>query len=554
MPFKVVVIDDKPLIRQSIVRTIDWDRLDCEVVGQAEDGLEGRMVILEKRPDILITDIKMPGLSGLQLAELMQSVMPHSKTILITGYQEFEYARQAVRVGAHDFIVKPVKNEELFKVIASAASDLQTERQEMRKTERLSEAFRELERSRRSELPLLRSKLVADCLGGAAPKELPAALQRLDIRFSSFALLVARACPVADGGKQAGPSLRPFTTAGEGGRCRVGDIAGRLGVELIEARHGGDTVLVVLFARPLPAREAKWKLHLIGGELRQTARERDGCGCTIAASSVCKSFDELGQAYGEAASLLDASFFRDCDAVLFADEQTPAREAGKLSILEDLEQFNRMLEHAPAEELIAHLEHFLEQIREYSEGRFHSILVVKGLLSEVCLAAARYYFRMTGDEFGIGRGVDRVMEDIYRLSSMKGAYDYLAAFIRDLKVKLAAGGKSYSLMVKKVVDYINGHYAEELSLTSVADRFGLSPSYMSRLVRTETGINFVDLVSKARIEAAKRLLLDPKYKVNEVGEMVGYKEYAYFYQVFKRLEGCSPKEFINRQSGRQENE
>ncbi|MBW7459870.1 response regulator, partial [Paenibacillus sepulcri] len=87
MKKRVVVIDDKPLIRQAIVQTIDWNKLNCTVVGQAEDGIEGKQVILVNKPDILITDIKMPGLSGLDLAELMQSSFPLSKTILITGYQ-----------------------------------------------------------------------------------------------------------------------------------------------------------------------------------------------------------------------------------------------------------------------------------------------------------------------------------------------------------------------------------------------------------------------------------------------------------------------------------
>jgi YesN/AraC family two-component response regulator len=96
------------------------------------------------------------------------------------------------------------------------------------------------------------------------------------------------------------------------------------------------------------------------------------------------------------------------------------------------------------------------------------------------------------------------------------------------------------------MDYINSHFADNISLTSLAEHFGLSPSYLSRLLRMETGINFVDLVAKARIEAAKRLLRDPRHKVNEVGEMVGYKEYAYFYQVFKKVEGVSPKEYKNK--------
>ncbi|WP_420872028.1 helix-turn-helix domain-containing protein [Cohnella rhizosphaerae] len=129
---------------------------------------------------------------------------------------------------------------------------------------------------------------------------------------------------------------------------------------------------------------------------------------------------------------------------------------------------------------------------------------------------------------------------------MKEASEYVAALIRTVKDKLDGGDKDYSLVVKKSIDYINAHFAETISLTSLADHFGLSSGYLSRLLRAETGINFVDLVVKARIEAAKRLLRDPRLKVNEVGEMVGYKEYAYFYQVFKKVEGVSPKEYKNR--------
>ncbi|MNI15822.1 HTH-type transcriptional regulator YesS [compost metagenome] len=131
------------------------------------------------------------------------------------------------------------------------------------------------------------------------------------------------------------------------------------------------------------------------------------------------------------------------------------------------------------------------------------------------------------------------------MTSMLEATSYLGEVIRSIKGKLEQSS-NYSLHVRKVIDYINRHYADNVSLSSVAEHFGLSSSYLSRLVRAEAGVNFVDLLTKARIEAAKRLLKNPKYKVNEVSEKVGYKEYAYFYQVFKKFEGVSPKDYKNK--------
>ncbi|MFK7697583.1 response regulator [Paenibacillus sp. HJGM_3] len=543
MKYKVMVIDDKPLIRQAIVKTMDWEALGCEVVGQAEDGLEGKRLLLELKPDILVTDIKMPGLSGLDLAQVMIETLPQAKTILITGYQDFEYAKRAVRLGVFDFIVKPVNNDELSQVIRSAVAELDSKRTEQENAARIASAFVELERQHSSVIPSLRSKLIGDMiLGTSMESETQESGHRVEILFSRFALLLVRAKEQPKGAAGLTQTkLMPQL------RLRLSERAHRLtakrDLELIESLRHDDLVFVCLFPKVLPPREMRMKLQSFCKEFIDAAALHEQVACCVAVSSVYRSLRELPEAYREASQLMDTSFFRADESVLFPEQGAQAKETVKFSIIQDLEQFNQMLEHKSGEDMIAHMERFLNQISVYSDG---NILVVKGLLSEVCLAAARYYFRVTGDEFGLGKSVDQMLEEVYRLSSMREASAYLAAFIGHIKKKLQGEDKEYSLIVKKVVDYINNHFAENINLTSIADHFGLSPSYLSRLLRTETGINFVDLVSKARIEAAKQLLMDPKNKVNEVGERVGYKEYAYFYQVFKRIEGQSPKEFKNR--------
>ncbi|MFD2331210.1 response regulator [Cohnella sp. GCM10020058] len=544
MKMTVVVIDDKPLILQSIVRTVDWERLNCTVVGQAMDGVEGKRVIDECRPDLLITDIKIPGISGLELAAHMHAALPLSKTILITGYQDFEFAKRALSLGVKEIVVKPIRNDELERVIAQAVDEIAGEREELSRRAEREAAYSRLSERHQSSLPTLRSKLVSELIGGGGPDrdELAKTAAELGVTWSRCAVVVVRSKRASDaargdGSQRIDPRLRDEVAA----LARAA--ADRRDFETIDGGVRDDLALACLFPKPLTPRELRMKLQSFCHDLIELARERRGLSCCMAVSHAYKRLEELGEAFAEASALMETSFFRTEEPVLLPAPDESGTESGRFAIVRDLETFNRMLEQSTAEEMGGHLERFLARVQLYSEG---NIRVAKGLLSEICLAAARYYYRTTGDELGFGKSIDEMLEDVYRLADMKEASEYVAALIRAVKDKLDGGDKDYSLVVKKSIDYINAHFAETISLTSLADHFGLSSGYLSRLLRAETGINFVDLVVKARIEAAKRLLRDPRLKVNEVGEMVGYKEYAYFYQVFKKVEGVSPKEYKNR--------
>ncbi|THF82155.1 response regulator [Cohnella fermenti] len=548
MKLSVVVIDDKPLILQSIVRTVNWESLNCEVVGQALDGVEGKRAIAELRPDLLITDIKIPGINGLELAECMHRELPLSKTILITGYQDFEFAKQAVRIGVRDIVVKPIRNDELERVIRLAADEIARERSERLREAQREEAYSQLEERHRSSLPPLRSRLVSELIGGAGPagSELARTAAELGLSWSRCAVVIVRS-------KRASGSVAAADShaIAPGRRGEVAELARqavtRRDFGLVEASLPDELALVCLLPKPLTPREARMKLQGFCHDLIELARERGGWSCCLAVSSTYRGLEQLREAFAEASALMEESFFRTEEPVLLPAPADPAGEGSRFAIIRDLEEFNRMLEQSTAAEMAGHLERFLERVKVYSEG---NIRVAKGLLSDMCLAAARYYYRTTGDEFGFDRSIDEILEDVYRLTDMKEASDYLSSFIAEVKGKLEGGDKEYSLVVKKAIDYINVNFAEPIALTTLAEQFGLSPGYLSRLIRAETGINFVDLVVKARIEAAKRLLREPRHKVNEVGEMVGYKEYAYFYQVFKKVEGISPKEYKNGGHGR----
>jgi two-component system, response regulator YesN len=126
---KIFLVDDEPLIRQRLKETIPWEKIGCEIVGEANNGLEAIDLIYQVNPDIIITDIRMPGLSGLELIEQLKNKLENVKFILLTGYSDFKYAQCAVKLGVFDFILKPTDELEILEVIARAKSALLKERE-----------------------------------------------------------------------------------------------------------------------------------------------------------------------------------------------------------------------------------------------------------------------------------------------------------------------------------------------------------------------------------------------------------------------------------------
>lgn len=183
--FRVMIIDDEPIIRKGIRNIINWKQFDCEVCAEASDGEEGKNLIEDFRPDILLTDIRMPGTDGLAMIRAVKDLVPHSKIIILTGYRDFDYVQEAIKLGVFDFVLKPTKIEELTAVLGRAVSELKCLVKRDEELEKLKKLFEQ-------NIPVLKEKLLYDILYGINldRESMPAQAQLLGICIGRFILAV----------------------------------------------------------------------------------------------------------------------------------------------------------------------------------------------------------------------------------------------------------------------------------------------------------------------------------------------------------------------------
>ncbi len=515
----MVIVDDNPLICKALEKTIDWKKRNCQVVGTAENGEKALELISQYLPEIIISDIKMPGLDGLELITLVKEKTPGVQVIMITGYQEFEYAKRAISLGVLELILKPIDNEKLEECIDKAVRKIE-ENDHYRSREKVS-------------LNALRCQLVGDLISQRRGKE-GISLQDLtnlgmDDRIYSVVIGRVRSADMEE-------------------VFRINSFISEQMAELenpeciIELANRQDIVFVIYMDKEQSSRNTRIHLKnlllLVQERLHgQMGRQHRVCFCV---SRVSRDIREVKDVYDQAFAELSGSFFLAKEDLLFSSGSPESVRAGVYSMVKDLDYFYQMLEAMPQAELDREIDAIVLQLTESTAGDSFKI---KCLLSEICLTLFRHYDTYAAK---MDRDVGMILDDINQLMDVTQAKEYLKGLVAQIQGELKESQKMKNPLAVQALNYLRENYKKNLTLSILADELSVNPSYLSRLLKKETGSNFVDILAGIRISKAKQLLLEKGSRVTEVGNAVGYGDYIYFYQVFRRLEGISPSEYKKR--------
>ncbi len=501
MKYKTLLIDDNRMAIEALKKTIPWDDLDLELVGCAYDGKQGSLMIRELAPDIILSDIHMPELDGLNMIEQLGDELSGSRVIFITAYEKIEYATRAIRLSAFDFILKPVDNNELCASLKRAVESLDNERSESAHIKTVESVAR-------------RARFIAALNAPAAGGEQVDFLSFMkDIPAEFFVVLVQGTQGVING-----PSLQ-----------RLDYAAFPAGAEVISAVVEGDLVLLCAFKEPLE----QWH-----SEARRVATILldNMLNVTLSISDHHYDISELRKAYEESMhTQLQHNIYGKHSQVDFFDSSELG--TAKRTHLVDIEQL--------CSKLAANIdtmepEEVWDTIMEKSDGK---IRMIKVMLMFICTKVTRS--KMNHSCWG--DSTDMTVYELPKLQSVEGAKQWLFLFFDEIR---SINVPQSTSLVGNVLEHINTHITDGLVLEDVAAKFFVSPNYLSMLIKKETGITYRQHVINAKMIVAKQMLDDTRMRVEDIAYAIGYENYISFYNIFKKSEKMSPTEYrLNKHEG-----
>lgn len=516
----VLVVDDELPLRQEL-RLFPWEAHRMELIGEAENGEEALRFCRDFSPDIVITDITMPVMNGLELFRTLKLELPHIQVILLTCHSEFKYAQEAIKLGAVEYLVKVTMGDD----------DLE---QALRKAREAARHAKSLQRGE------------TDRLRWIASEQLHHIVQQQLERHHT-----ATCEPEPENGLeaflQASFQLMPpfhiaalHVEAGKEGRLfllRVVEDA-LTSLEQLNAFTwvpAEDSVYILMFRKESGNLQLfRSKLEAITGELYKTA-DRQLAFLSDAFRLYCVISEPVRQGADFAAVCRGVcekpvAVFYDSACKVFA-KQT----AGPVPLEEPLErELSGKLRKAQWDR---------EQLVRVIRDDFVKWAVKYRIVPEELRAFAAEWLRTWQREHSVrGSG----WKAAQRIASAASINELAGALLHE--IESSGGKKKCRLEIAEAKEYIEANLEKPITLTLVSDRVGLSPHYLSRLFREETGISFNDFVTRKRMEKATHLLQSTSLKVYEVAHEVGIPSYRYFSAVFREWTGGSPTELKKSQS------
>ncbi|WP_339278566.1 response regulator transcription factor [Paenibacillus sp. FSL W8-1187] len=534
----IAIVDDDRQALDGMSRLIPWDQLDASLVGEASDGEQGLRLIEEKNPDIVITDIYMPVMNGLDMIEELRKQEYGGKIIILSGYSDFDYARKALRLSVDDYLPKPASLPTIREVLGRVAAELSRQKAVESEEREIREKLLQYE-------PYWEREWAKSVLTGGVPSPSGAAAELPAKLGWSRAQVMTLAVELKRQGRMEGMSLRDWSLFRFAIGNMVEELAAAAGMRsLFLELHSHQ--MAILLSKPLSWPEPVFRQEALelAGRIVDAAgsclhvKLRIGAGSRksdwrLAADSTEEAFRALGSrrqphplhpcvylheegsgSPGSSRELRPVRFFQEmADAIRSFDERRA---------LLALEQFCRegggaasSLDEAMLEEIGAQLFAILSFTLYESGIRLDDALAPSELSRELALVE------------GVSSWKDWVAEKIRLVCSRYAPNENL----------------KHKETVDFIIQYIHEHYAENIHLQQLADRVYISKNHLSTIFRQATGETFGDYLTRVRMERAKSMVLEKRLLVAEIAEKVGYRNVPYFTTLFKRHTGKSPTEF-----------
>lgn len=527
---KVLIVDDERTIREGIFKIIDWDALKIEVVGLAEHGKKALEMIKAKQVDIIITDIRMPLMDGIALLETVKENYPDIHTIIISGYDDFEYAQKAINLGADGYILKPIEPEKLINMLEKTKLIIETKRENQREKLQLNKTVIKSKKAMEEKWfrNLIYGQIDEDGIGVLLDelksyKKFAVVVVQIDdfyfitqdMDVNQLSLLKQSFFEIIVKNLESNKNTMSFkSSVDEYTICMFGTNAGQLKNQIEDF------------------------IKKVRGDLNN-----ENYTVTIGIGRIYNEVKKISNSFSEAMESLNYKFVLGKSKDIYFIETLD--ESNNKFILTDFseEELLESIRLCDKEILKTKMNELIQYIDKYKINYFYVQIIVRSvyvkalnILSDISSSIEEVFFEPL-----------EVYEDILKYQTAKEMLIELQNKLIEIieYINFYNSGK-LNIIIQRSKDYINKNYQDpELTLEQVANSVNVSQHYFSVIFKRKTGETFIDYLTKVRLEKAKELLKILSFKIYEISEIVGYNNATYFSSIFKRHIGVSPTEFRN---------
>lgn len=539
---KIFLAEDEVVVRETIKRMIPWEELGFELVGEAADGEMALPLLIRQQPDLLITDIKMPFMDGLTLARLAKKEIPGLKVVILSGYDDFNYAKQAIGIGVEDYLLKPITKNALIERLSEIRSRYEHEKTQKEYYEKFHREMQAYEKNS------IRDFLEALVRGSMDMMEVYKRAEKLglDIVAEAYNVLIfTMNCDEDFSGQKEGYSSQEAES-----------------LELLEGFFAGHTS-ALLFRSNIFSYGVLIKGHretiqentrACVEEIKKILNRKDGGReWFLAVGRPVERLSQIQKSYHTASRAFSQRYLYD-ENVLFYDEMETMEQRGNATDAED----NAYLQKVDVNALNpAILQKFLSNgLQEETENFVKDYFYAIGQEPMESLVFRNYVilnvrFSVLSFLKGLGCNTDEIepedTEEVLTESgkSMESAIAYAENVIsRAITLRDQNSGNKNRSILKTAVDFIDSHYMEEdISLNTVANVANVSSNHFSALFSQNMGQTFIEYLTTLRMNKAKELLRCTGMRSSEIAGEIGYKDAHYFSYLFKKTQGMTPSDY-----------
>lgn len=547
--YKLILADDEEDVREGLLHLIDWDSLGYRIMETAENGREAAELVEKHVPDVVVTDIQMPFMNGLQLAEWIREKYPATKIIILTGYEEFEYAQKAIRLGIDEYVLKPFSAGELADILRKVKNQIDEEMAAKENVQLLTEHYRK-------NLPILQSQFLSSLVSRRLPEaEICEKSEHYNLELGGSGYMVSviridtaptRRAVSARSLEEDDSSHRSLSLKDTNDKqlqlfavLNIADeIVQRNPFDKAFIHH--DEVVLLSINRTGEESIADRTLDLLE-EIRFSVERFLKLTVTVGAGSAIWHLSDAVISYEDAQKALDYRVILGGNKVIWI-EDVETRQYVPLTIDDVREkELIRCLKVGSDQEL----ENLLEELFSSLAGSSASYQDFQLYLLEILTTVIKVAKDIQVDLdklFGDGTGF---LGQFAKFAHADEAKSWFLEVCKKLKNFIASDRQSsYNKLVDEAKEYISANFGDnEISITKICQHLHISSGYFSNIFKKETKMTFVNYLMGVRMDAAQELLATTDLKAFEIAERVGFADPNYFSFCFRKKFGVSPKEY-----------